>query len=104
MNAPFHLFAADFDGNGNIDPVMAYNYQGRLVPWEGRTKMNDQMPGIYRKYLNYNSYARSSLAEILGQEKLDQSLHFTDPGTLLPSGWKTREDGSSFMICPAEAQ
>lgn len=72
---PFHLFAGDFDGNGISDIVLSKEYKGKLVPTRGRECSSDQMPFIKKKFPTYKDFAMAELDEILGEEKLSESLH-----------------------------
>ena len=48
--APIQVFAGDFDGNGQVDPVMAYTINGKTYPIYGRTVLGEQMPVIKKKF------------------------------------------------------
>lgn len=72
---PFHVFAGDFDDNGISDIVLSKKYKGKLVPTRGRECSSDQMPFIKEKFPTYKDFAMAELDEILGEEKLSQSLH-----------------------------
>ncbi len=73
---PLYLFANNFDGEGNIDIVLAKEYEDKLVPVRGRECSSQQMPFLKEKYPKYSDFASASLEEIYGAEMLDEALKF----------------------------
>ncbi|WP_198045132.1 VCBS repeat-containing protein [Spirosoma montaniterrae] len=58
---PLRVYAKDFDGNGQLDPILTQYLQGKehIVPI--RDLLNDQMPTLSRKrFTSYQQYARQS--------------------------------------------
>ncbi len=76
VKKPFHVFCDDFDENGTYDIVFSKDYKGDLVPMRGRECSSEQMPFITEKFKNYISFAEASVEDILGEEKLANSLHY----------------------------
>ncbi|MFW5760950.1 MAG: FG-GAP repeat domain-containing protein, partial [Cyclobacteriaceae bacterium] len=74
-DSPFEIYAADFDSNGDIDPVLAYHYDNRLFPFEGRNKLFDQMTMIKRQFTDYQSFAEATMQQIFGQAALDSAYN-----------------------------
>ena len=73
---PFEVYSGDFDNNGKRDIVMAYYNQGILYPWHGLLRSNQQLPFIKYRFQTYDAFGRASLAEIMGQENLNNALHY----------------------------
>ncbi|CAA9271355.1 MAG: FIG01019539: hypothetical protein [uncultured Cytophagales bacterium] len=73
---PFHLYAADFDDNGSVDPVLAYGQGGQVYPWRGRQALVEQLPALRRKYPDYASFATATVEAVFGREALAQARHY----------------------------
>ncbi len=72
---PLHVYAKDFDENGNSDIVISSYYKGRQVPMRGKECSTQQIPGLKDKFPSYKSFAHASLEEVYGTKKLEESLH-----------------------------
>ncbi|WP_461051948.1 VCBS repeat-containing protein [Spirosoma arcticum] len=69
---PLQVYAKDFDGNGQIDPILTQYLQGgqHIVPI--RDVLNDQMPTFSRKrFTNFQAYADKSLNDAFTSDDLD---------------------------------
>ncbi len=77
---PFRVYAEDFDGNGTCDVVLSKDYKGKSVPTRGRQCSSQQMPFIAEKFPTFKEFANADLNEILGEDKLKQSLHLEVTG------------------------
>jgi len=67
---PLSVYFDDFDGNGSQDIFLAKNYKGRLVPVRGKECSSEQLPVLNAKFKSYDAFASSTLAEVLGEDKL----------------------------------
>ena len=67
---PALLFSGDFAGRGSNEIVEAYYEDGRLYPWRSRTDLGAAIPSVLRRYRWNNDYARATLPEILGADRL----------------------------------
>jgi hypothetical protein len=72
--APFQVFAADFDKNGQIDPIIAYTIEGKPYPVYGRTTLGEQLPALKKRFPNYQSYATASIPEMFTEASLASGL------------------------------
>lgn len=70
----FKLYANDFDNNGTNYVVLAKYYKGAYVPMRGKECTTKQMPYISEKYIDYHSFATSTLIDILPEEKVKSAL------------------------------
>jgi hypothetical protein len=67
---PALLFSGDFAGRGSAEIVEAYYEDGRLFPWRSRTDLGAAIPTVLRRYRSNDDYARATLPEILGADRL----------------------------------
>ncbi len=71
---PMTCYAADFDNNGRIDPVVCYYIQGKSYPMASRDELLDQVVPLRRKFLRYKDYADATIYDIFPKEKVDKAL------------------------------
>jgi hypothetical protein len=76
-NKALHLFADDFDENGNIDIVLAHEQKGEILPLRGRECSSQQMPFIKEKFPDFKSFSEANLDSIYTSEKLNTALHYS---------------------------
>ena len=57
MDGPLKLYIKDFDNNGSIDQVMAYNKGGKEYTFLAKDELERQMPLLKKAYLTYNEVA-----------------------------------------------
>lgn len=101
---PMTIHAADFDGNGNIDPIVSYYIQGRNYPMASRDELLDQIPAFKKKYIKYIDYADVTLESLFSPEELagSQILSCTETETLI---WLNNGDFTfAKKHLPIEAQ
>ncbi|HUL55131.1 MAG TPA: VCBS repeat-containing protein, partial [Opitutaceae bacterium] len=67
---PALLFSGDFSGRGSAEIVEAYEEDGWLYPWRSRTDLGAAIPPVLRRYRWTNDYAKATLPEILGADRL----------------------------------
>ncbi len=60
---PLSIYAADYDNNGTVDPVMAYYVQGENYIAHARDEMARQIPGIRNRFQTYGEYASAPFHE-----------------------------------------
>ncbi|WP_370479189.1 VCBS repeat-containing protein [Tamlana flava] len=65
-NHPIKLDYADFDNNGSVDPIFSKYEEGKYYPIASLDQLIGQLPMIKKKFLFYNSFAKSSTQDILG--------------------------------------
>ncbi len=74
IDSPVQKYTVDFDENGSVETVVTYFYQGIETPLPSKDELAKQMPGINKKFLSYNAFARAKLEEIFDEEKLSESM------------------------------
>ena len=72
---PLHLYADDYDGNGSLDPILAYTNAQGVFPVATKDELIKQVPMFKKKYVRHQEYAGKTVGEILGKEALQKSLH-----------------------------
>ncbi|UXP32680.1 VCBS repeat-containing protein [Reichenbachiella agarivorans] len=75
--APFAIYADDFDKNSKSDIVLSYRNGGKEYPVRGRQCSSQQIPAIKVAYKDYNSFSTASMQDIFGTDMLDSSYHFS---------------------------
>lgn len=72
--APLNLYVNDFDRNGKADQIFSYTSDDKEYPLAQRNDLLKQIPGLAKRYPNFNSYAGQSTQEIFGASKLDSGI------------------------------
>ncbi|MET0635604.1 MAG: VCBS repeat-containing protein [Chitinophagaceae bacterium] len=67
---PVRMYYNDFDGNGKSEQVMTYYLQGREIPFANKSELERQIPALKKKFLYAEDFAKASLKELFGAEKL----------------------------------
>jgi hypothetical protein len=103
-NAPFLMFAIDFDHNGTMDPIMALASDGHYFPVAQRLEMTAQMPSLMNKKFNrYSQYAHAPIETILPEKEMNEGIRLKV--TNFASGWFENQGGKYvFHPFPPEAQ
>ncbi len=70
ISEPLVTYAADFNNDGSIDPVITKFYKGAAFPTASRDELIEQMPGLNKKFLRYADYANASLENIFSPEQI----------------------------------
>src|SRR5260370_29214844 len=53
VSQPMTIYAADFGGNGVIDPIFCYYIQGKSYPMASRDELLDQIVPLRKKFIHY---------------------------------------------------
>ncbi len=99
----FDIFMKDFDKNRKSDIVLSYYNKGKQYPVRGRQCSSEQIPGIKKKFKNYDEFSRATLIDVYGKKNLENSLHYQVKS--FASIYLENKDGK-FIIkkLPMEAQ
>jgi|CZKI01.1.fsa_nt_gi hypothetical protein len=74
---PALLFYGDFKGEGEEPQVIEAYYEGdRLFPWRSRRDLGAVIPSVLRRFPRNNAYARATLGEILGEDRIAAAGRF----------------------------
>jgi hypothetical protein len=101
---PALLFAGDFKGDGSSQLIEGYYEAGKLYPWRSRRDLGAVLPALLQRYPKTDFYARATLGEIFGEDKLAQAERYA--ATELRSGvFLSQPDGTyRFEPLPRMAQ
>jgi enediyne biosynthesis protein E4 len=73
LQKPVSLYYGDFDGNGNIDPIMTYYNGDTSYPIASRDEIQEQMPGLKKNFVYYKDYADARINDILTPGQLSSA-------------------------------
>ena len=97
-DAPFEIYANDFDQTGSLDIVLSYQQEGESYPLRGRECSSNQMPFIKTKFPNYHTFASANLEEVYGKDKLENSLQYS--ATNFASSYIENLGNGQFTLSP----
>lgn len=97
---PAVLYYGDFRGRGRGTKriIEAYYEDGRLLPRRTSKAIGSVVPTVRRKFRRNDDFAAATLAEILGEDKLDAAERFE--ATELRSGLFLSQPGGGFSFSP----
>ncbi|HEY4247570.1 MAG TPA: FG-GAP-like repeat-containing protein [Lacunisphaera sp.] len=101
---PALLYSGDFKGDGSSQLVEAYCEGDHVYPWRARRDLGVVFPFIMKRFPLNDNYARATLGEIFGEDKLAKAQRFS--ATELRSGvFLSQSDGTyRFEPLPRIAQ
>jgi enediyne biosynthesis protein E4 len=67
---PLTIHYADFNEDGEIDPILSYYIQGKPSVYPSRDEILEQLPHLKRKFVKYADYARANLGDILSADQI----------------------------------
>lgn len=74
---PVRLYYADFDGNEKKEQVLTYYLNDKEIPFANKEELQKQLPALKKKFLYAEDFAKASLQELLGKEKLNAAKVLT---------------------------
>ncbi|MEO6133060.1 MAG: VCBS repeat-containing protein [Saprospiraceae bacterium] len=101
---PFIVFASDFDNNGASDIVLATEFDGKEVPVRGKECSSQQLPYIAKEFPTYDGFAKASVQDIIGKEKIKGSLRLELQEFKSGIFWGTADGDYRWEAFPFEAQ
>lgn len=106
---PITLFAKDLDGNGSVDPIIAYymankNGERNLYPSIGRDQFSSQVPAIKKRYIEHAAFSKDDINKIFTKEDRKDMLTLTCEET--KTCWLENKGNGKFVMhaLPAAAQ
>jgi len=69
-NEPGKMYYADFDGNGNIDPILTCYVQGKSYPYVSRDELNNQIFAMRKRFTSYRDYSNATITDIFTADEL----------------------------------
>ncbi len=74
---PLELYLGDFDGNGQLDPVMFYYLMGRKIPFHAKPLLIKQMPYLNKRFRTYRDFSNyDGPQDLLGKERILNAKKF----------------------------
>ncbi|MDX2135895.1 MAG: VCBS repeat-containing protein [Saprospiraceae bacterium] len=101
--APLRCYAADFDKNGTIDPLMAYFEDGKEYPLYQKEVLNRQMPILKKRLLYAKDYASATIDQVWPRKDLDAGLVLS-AYTLETCWWENKNGTFVAHPLPLQAQ
>ncbi len=96
---PALLFYGEFNGSGEEPLAIEAYYEGdHLFPWRNRKDLGAVIPSVLKHYPKNNLYARATLGEILGDDRLSAARRFA--ATELRSGIFLSQPDGTFRFEP----
>lgn len=74
VKEPMTIYAADFDKNEAIDPVVTYYIQGKSYPMASRDEMLDQVVALKKRFIKYLDYADATIYDLFPKKQVQQAL------------------------------
>jgi len=68
------MYMNDFDRNGRIEQIYAYEVDGDYYPVHDKDELIKQLPSLKKKLLYYADYANASMSDLFSEELLSSSL------------------------------
>jgi hypothetical protein len=73
---PVRMYVNDFDENGRLEQIITYYIQNREVIFADKKEVEKQLPYVKKKYVLSRDFAKASLKEVFGADKIDASEVF----------------------------
>ncbi len=70
---PITVYALDYDKNGSIDPLITAYNDSLEYPVHSRDDIIRQIPILKKKFPNYASYAKATIADVLSKQEQSSS-------------------------------
>ena len=101
---PMRLLVGDFDGNGQIEPLLSVYNLGRSLPFALRGDLTRQLPVLKREYMTHDTYVGQTVEGLLTPEQLGRGTEVE--ATELASVFVENRGGGAWAVrrLPFEAQ
>ncbi|GAB3731157.1 VCBS repeat-containing protein [Spirosoma lituiforme] len=96
-NQPVSVYAADYDKNGTLDPILSFFTGGIEYPFHPRDVLTDQIPSFKKKMTSYSAYGNTTMSSLLSAD--DQKQAFIKRATYLTSAYIENRAG---LLLPHE--
>ncbi|HRI61210.1 MAG TPA: FG-GAP-like repeat-containing protein, partial [Saprospiraceae bacterium] len=103
VGAPLRMFAADFDNNGSIDPILAEADNGLYAPVVQRDLLTQQIPALKKKFPRYQAYARAAITDVFSEKELHGAQQLS-AATFQTTWFENRNGQFVPHALPPEAQ
>ncbi len=98
---PVTLYIGDFDGNNQLDPLIFYPIEAKMVPLASRDELIAQLPFIKKSFTTYSEFSEvSNFNELIANEPIEMKEMNTSESAVFING----SDGFKHLSLPTEAQ
>ena len=67
---PIKLYIDDFDGNGQPDPLIFYDFYGHYVPFASKDNLMGQLPYLKKRFLSYSDFSKiKGIEDLTGRSR-----------------------------------
>ncbi len=73
VERPITLYRKDFDGNGSVETVVTHYHGDRETAFSSKDDLAKQMPFLNKEFLFYRDFAKASLEDLLGRDRLKEA-------------------------------
>ena len=70
---PVRMYYNDFDANGKKEQILTYYLAGKEIPFANKAELEKQIPSLKKKFLYAEDFAKATLKDLFGGEKLSAS-------------------------------
>jgi hypothetical protein len=74
---PVSMYYDDFDNNGKKEQVLTYYVAGQEIPFATKQELEKQMPYLRKKFLHAEDFAKASMSDLFGEDKIKEARKFT---------------------------
>ncbi|CCH51213.1 ASPIC/UnbV domain protein [Fibrisoma limi BUZ 3] len=101
---PVSVYAADYDQNGTLDPIITWFNQGKEYSAHPRETLTDQMPAFRKQFTSYAAYGKKPFSDMLPDEQRSRAL--VRRATYFASVYLENKGAGTFRVrpLPTEAQ
>lgn len=69
---PVKIYIDDFDDNGQVDPIIFYDFFGHYVPFASKDKLVGQLPFLKKEFLKYSQFSKiTNIEDLTGKSEKD---------------------------------
>jgi hypothetical protein len=104
LKEPVRMYYSDFDSNGLHEQFVTYYLKGQEIPFANKAELEKQMPGLRKKFLYAEDFAKAGIDQIIERSKLNDARVYsaeTFSSVLLINDGKMK---FTMLPLPAEAQ
>jgi enediyne biosynthesis protein E4 len=73
---PLTTYAADFNGDGKVEPIFTWYVQGKPFLFNSRDEIAEQVPNMSKKFLKYSDYADANIDNLFEKKQIDAAKKF----------------------------
>jgi hypothetical protein len=101
LQEPVRMYYDDFDGNGLKEQFITYYLRGEEIPFANKSELDKQMPGLKKRFLYAEQFAKSAVDKIIDRALLNKAPVFT--AETFSNAILINEGGLRFRLQPMPA-